>query len=196
MTLLCSCAADNEFAEPSNINELPNESRMITDSVQSSESRCVSADKTYTKMQVLQMYKQAVDLVKLRCPGFTRTTRNELQDVSADGAASDALNAYIALLSYKKPGSVTEQIVSMDDDLACRIYFPIYNSDYGCEIYNGNSVRDALCDINNDILEIVLVLHEQTSRAGIAEEFLQIMTPYSQEMLVNNINNYFGGWDQ
>ncbi len=144
-----------------------------------------------TKMQVLMMYKQAVDAVKLRCPGFTRTVENKIHDINA---ASDAV-AFAKVLTAIPPATnrSTDSVVTVekDDDLSCRIYFPVYDTDYGCRFYDGSAVRDALCYENGQTYELIIQFHEQDSDVGISNEFSQMLSPFSQDELMHILQSYF-----
>ncbi len=155
------------------------------------ESAGTSNRTPLTKTQVLAMYKQAVDLVKLRCPGFTRTLENEIHETDAKGEAVALLNSVIHILTqdvHSADGVVT---VAKDDDLACRVYFPVYDTDYGCKIYDGASVKDAMCYDNGQSYDVVILFHEQKTADGISPEFAQMLTPFSKQALLQNLNAYF-----
>ncbi len=137
------------------------------------------------------MYKQAVDSVKLRCPGFTRTIVNDIHETKASDTAASLLNAAIEILTAGNNATDNVVAVAKGDDLACRVFFPVYDTDYGCKIYDGASVRDAICYDNGETYDIIILFHEQNSECGISDEFAQMMTPFSCEALIQNLNAYF-----
>lgn len=144
----------------------------------------------FTKTEVLKMYKQAADLVKLRCPGFTRTLANEIYEINTKGDGASLLNAALAVLTEDDRSSDSRIVIAKDDDLACRTYFPVYDTDYGCKLIDGASVASAVCYENSNAYELIIVFHEQNSDEGISTEFAQMMTPYSKETLLQNLNAY------
>ncbi|MBR2413604.1 MAG: hypothetical protein IKB13_03820 [Clostridia bacterium] len=146
---------------------------------------------SHTKTQVLMMYKRVVDNVKLRCPGFTRTIENEIYETDANGDDSAFLHTVGEILTQDDRSADSVTKVANGDDLACRIYFPVYDTDYGCKIYDGASVKDAMCYENEQTYDIVILFHEQNTESGISEEFAQMMTPFSEEVLIHNLNAYF-----
>jgi len=189
--LISSCGKTQEDFIVSSVSQATSEATAEQTEQADTEVVRISNRAPFTKTQVLMMYKQAVDLVKLRCPGFTRTLENEIHETDADGESAAFLNAVIHILTADDRSSDSIITVAKDDDLACRIYFPVYDTDYGCKVYDGASVKDALCYENGQSYDIVILFHEQNSDDGIAPEFAQMMTPFSQEILMHNLNAYF-----
>lgn len=142
------------------------------------------------------MYRQAVDEVKLRCPGFTRTIDNEIYGTTVSGNASTFLNKAISILTGDNSSSDSVVTVAKGDDLACRIHFPVYDTDYGCKIYDGSGIKDAMCYDNGNTYDIIILFYEQNTEDGIAQEFSQMMTPFSHEILMQNLNAYFPMMDE
>ena len=145
----------------------------------------------FSKMQVLEMYRRAVDEVKLRCPGFVRTIDNEIYETTVGENASTFLNKAISILIGDNSSSDSVVAVDRGDDLACRMYFPVYDTDYGCKIYDGAAIKDAMCYDNGKTYDIIILFYEQSTESGISQEFTQMMTPFSQETLIRNLNAYF-----
>ncbi len=137
------------------------------------------------------MYERAVNNVKLYCPGFTKSVNNELYNSESDESTNMLLNTVVAILTGNNHSADGILDVAKGDELACRMHFPVYDTDFGCKIYDGASVKDAICYDNGTFYELVILFQEQSTVNGISEEFANMMIPFSDEALLYNLNAYF-----
>ena len=143
-----------------------------------------------SKADVLQMYKQAADLVKLRCPGFTRTSQIKLYDFQVQNAQGESGSGLLPGLVRNSENTDSVVTVKKDDDLSCRMYFPVYDTDYGCRLEDMSCVQSAVCYDAGDAYEMVVLFYEQPSALCFNGEFGQIMTPYSPQTLLERLQLY------
>ncbi len=143
-----------------------------------------------SKADVLQMYKDAVDLVKLRCPGFVRKVDNHASDFHSIQSENGLFDAAQKILLANDQSADETVTVQKEDDLACRTYFPIYHTDYGCLLQDTNIVKSAVCYAQGDNYNILILFEEQTDPDPTDSAFAAIMVPYTKETMLTALNAY------
>ncbi len=142
-----------------------------------------------SKADVLQKYTQAANLVKQQCPGFKRTESNVIYNLHVDDrVASPLWDSWFAVMAAEN-GILTDQLtVNKGDDIACRTFFPVFHTDYGCKITDDDIIAAAFCYDLGAFEEIVILFHDFDAPQLQADDFAQIMPAYSEKTLFRYIN--------
>lgn len=159
----------------------------------------IQIDNTFRPMamssqDVITFYKSAMNDVKVRAPGYTRTEYQEMSDVSAGDGNVQLVNRILNLVGtelLKDSGDEQKTIQIMaHDDIAVRETFPLYNKDVGCELTDMSIVKSATCYTDGASYKIIITFDDQLNPDHKTSPFAQIMTPIDREALSSPIEEY------
>ncbi len=143
---------------------------------------------------VITLYKSAMNDVKVRAPGYTRTEYQEMEDVEAFGGDVQLMNRILNLVGtelLKESGDEQKTIQIMaHDDIAVRETFPLYGKDVGCELTDMSIIKSATCYADSTSYKIVITFDDQLNPEPDNGPFAQIMTPIDRESLTKPIEEY------
>lgn len=147
-----------------------------------------------SSQDVITFYKSAMNDVKVRAPGYTRTEYQEMSDVSAGDGNVQLINRILNLVGtelLKDSGDEQKTIQIMaHDDIAVRETFPLYNKDVGCELNDLSIVKSATCYTDGLSYKIIITFDDQLNPDHQYSPFAQIMTPINREALSDPIEEY------
>ena len=189
--MFSSCSFEELPAEHPTVRqifELP----PVTQGTQASDAITlpVSGPLPRSKADVLQMYKEAADLVKLRCPGFVCTIENHAANFRSAARENGLFDAVQSILMENDQSADTVTTVQKGDDLACRTYFPVFHTDYGCLLSDHSIVKGATCYADGSSYNILILFEEQIDPDPVNSAFAQIMTPFTDSALLQSLNAY------
>lgn len=148
-----------------------------------------------SSQEILEMYKSAMNNVKLRAPGYVKHEYQDVTDVNSfgeiDSQLADRIINLVATEVLTDSGDEAAKIrVLAHDDVAVRKTFPIFDSDIGCDLNNLNIVRSAVCYEDDDVYKIVLQFDDQLNPEPYTSDFGRIMTPIARENITSGIEEY------
>lgn len=144
-----------------------------------------------SKADVLKKYKKATDYVKQCSPGFKRTQSAVVPEVHLnDFVLSPVWDTAIALMNAEKDPFCEVHTVEKGDDLSCRVRFPVFNTDYGCQIPDEDDVTAAFCFKQGECEELVILFHDIIAKDLKADSFAQIMPAYSADTLLRLLKHH------
>lgn len=142
---------------------------------------------------VLQLYTDAMNGVKLRCPGFTKTETQVIDRVRAGQGSLELANRILRLVAENLltiggsgSGVVT---VPAHSDLQVRQKFPVYGENYGCGLTDLSLIDSAVCYTDGEIYKVVIKVREVLNPAPVDSEFGRIMTPAAREKIAGQISD-------
>ena len=159
----------------------------------------IQIDNTFRPMamssqDVITFYKSAMNDVKVRAPGYTRTEYQEISDVTAGDGNLQLINRILNLVGtelLKDSGDEQKTIQIMaHDDIAVRETFPLYNKDVGCELNDMSIIKSATCYTDGLSYKIIITFDDQLNPDHQYSSFAQIMTPINREALSDPIEEY------
>ena len=159
----------------------------------------IQIDSTFRPMamssqDVITFYKSAMNDVKVRAPGYTRTEYQEISEVSAGDGNVQLINRILNLVGtelLKDSGDEQKTIQIMaHDDIAVRETFPLYNKDVGCELNDMSIVKSATCYTDGLSYKIIITFDDQLNPDYQYSSFAQIMTPIDRNALSDPIEEY------
>ncbi len=143
---------------------------------------------------VIRFYKSAVDDVKVRAPGYTRSEYQEISDVSAGNGDVQLINRILNLVGTEllKDSGDEEATISImpHDDIAVRETFPLYNKDTGCELTDMSIIKSATCYTDGKSYKIIITFDDQLNPDSENSAFSKIMTPVDRDALSGPIEEY------
>lgn len=147
-----------------------------------------------SKEEVADMYAKAVNDVKLRCPGFTCTSHQEISDVKAGNGGLQLADRILHLVASE----VIQNNDNLDynttvqpyDDISVREFFPVFGEDYACEITDYSIITSAACYTNGAYYKLVLTVADTLNPEPKTSQFGKIMTPVEREPIANGIAQY------
>ncbi len=143
---------------------------------------------------VITFYKSAMNDVKVRAPGYTRTEYQEMEDVEALGGDIQLMNRILNLVGtelLKDSGDEQKTIqILAHDDIAVRETFPLYGKDVGCELTDMSIIKSATCYTDSTSYKIVITFDDQLNPDPETSTFAQIMTPIDRDALSSPIEEY------
>jgi len=147
-----------------------------------------------SSQDVITFYKSAMNDVKVRAPGYTRTEYQEISDVTAGDGDIQLMNRILNLVGtelLKDSGDEQKTIQIMaHDDIAVRETFPLYNKDVGCELNDMSIVKSATCYTDGASYKIIITFDDQLNPHHETSSFAQIMTPIDRDSMSNPIEEY------
>lgn len=147
-----------------------------------------------SSQDVITFYKSAMNDVKVRAPGYTRTEYQEISDVTAGDGNVQLINRILNLVGtelLKDSGDEQKTIQIMaHDDIAVRETFPLYNKDVGCELTDMSIVKSATCYTDGASYKIIITFDDQLNPHHETSPFAQIMTPIDRDSMSNPIEEY------
>ncbi len=147
-----------------------------------------------SSQDVITFYKSAMNDVKVRAPGYTRTEYQEISDVTAGDGDIQLINRILNLVGtelLKDSGDEQKTIQIMaHDDIAVRETFPLYNKDVGCELTDMSIVKSATCYTDGASYKIIITFDDQLNPHHETSPFAQIMTPIDRDSMSNPIEEY------
>lgn len=143
---------------------------------------------------VIRFYKSAVDDVKVRAPGYTRSEYQEISDVEAGNGDVQLINRILNLVGTEllKDSGDEEATISImaHDDIAVRETFPLYDKDTGCELTDMSIIKSATCYTDGRSYKIIITFDDQLNPDNETSAFAQIMTPVDRDALSDPIEEY------
>ena len=133
------------------INELSSVSAQ-TDAADLLAEAGVIEDNSYVQMPmdaaaVLKKYTEAVNEVKLRCPGFVRTEIQSVEDVTAGKGRLQFANQLVNLVAVEllRNGGDGSAVITVPahNDVQVREKFPVYGQNYGCGLTDVSLIGSA-----------------------------------------------------
>lgn len=148
-----------------------------------------------SSQEIIDMYKSAMNNVKLRAPGYVKHEYQDVTEVNSFGEIDSQLaNRIVDLVATEvltDSGDEASKIkVLAHDDVAVRKTFPIFGSDTGCDLNNLDIVRSAVCYEDADVYKIVIQFDDQLNPEPYTSDFGRIMTPISRNNLSSGIEEY------
>lgn len=147
-----------------------------------------------SKEEVADMYARAVNDVKLRCPGFTCTSHQEISDVKAGNGGlqlADRILHLVASEVIKNNDNLDyNTTVQPYDDISVREYFPVFGEDYACEITDYSIITSAACYTNGAYYKLVLTVADTLNPEPKTSQFGKIMTPIERKPVADAIAQY------
>ena len=152
--------------------------------------RAAAMDKT----AVLQLYKDAMNGVKLRCPGFTKTETQLIDSVTAGQGNLELANRILQLVAedLMTSGGSGSGVVTVPahSDLQVRDQFPVYGENYGCGLTDLSLIDSAVCYTDGRYYKAVITVKETLNPAPLTSEFGKIMTPVAREQIAGDISDF------
>ncbi len=143
---------------------------------------------------VILFYKSAMNDVKVRAPGYTRTEYQEMSDISAGDGNVQLINRILNLVGtelLKDSGDEEKTIqIIAHDDIAVRETFPLYNQDIGCDLNDMSIVKSATCYTDGASYKIIITFDDQLNPDHENSSFAKIMTPIDRDALSAPIEEY------
>ena len=147
-----------------------------------------------SSQDVLELYRRAMNDVKVRAPGYLRYEYQETSDVTAGDGNLQLMNNILNLVAkelLKDSGDEAASIqISAHDDIAVRKTFPLYEKDVGCELTTMSIIKSAVCYSDGKTYRIVIQLDDQLNPHHETSDFAKIMTPIDRESLSDPIEEY------
>lgn len=143
---------------------------------------------------VLDFYTQAMNNVKLRCPGFTKREYQEIGDVTAGSGninlANKILNLVGTELLTSSGDSDSTVTLKAHEDVKVRENFPVFGEDFGCKVNDLSIIKSASCFTDGEQYKIVITFNDQLNPEPKACDFGYIMTPIERQNVANGIEEY------
>lgn len=159
----------------------------------------IQVDTTFRPMamsasDVILFYKSAMNDVKVRAPGYTRTEYQEISDVEAGSGEMQLMNRILNLVGtelLKDSGDEEKTIqIIAHDDIAVRETFPLYNQDIGCDLTDMSIIKSASCYTDGVSYKIIITFDDQLNPDHENSSFAKIMTPIDRDALSDPIEEY------
>ena len=144
---------------------------------------------------VLKKYTEAVNEVKLRCPGFVRTEIQSVEDVTAGKGRLQFANQLVNLVAVEllRNGGDGSTVITVPahNDVQVREKFPVYGQDYGCGLTDVSLIGSAACYTNGEKDRIVITLEPALNPEPRTSAFGSIMTPIERKNVTGGIAKLF-----
>lgn len=144
--------------------------------------------------EVLDFYTQAMNNVKLRCPGFTKREYQDISDVTAGSGnlnlANRILNLVATELLTSSGDSDSTVKVKAHEDVKVREQFPVFGEDFGCRVEDLSIIKSASCFTNGKQYKIVITFNDQLNPEPKTCDFGYIMTPIERQKVADGIEEY------
>ena len=159
----------------------------------------IQVDTTFRPMamsasDVILFYKSAMNDVKVRAPGYTRTEYQDISDVTAGSGELQLINRILNLVGtelLKDSGDEEKTIqIIAHDDIAVRETFPLYNQDVGCDLTDMSIIKSATCYTDGASYKIIITFDDQLNPHHETSSFAKIMTPINRDALSKPIEEY------
>ena len=146
------------------------------------------------KAAVLGFYTDAVNNVKLRCPGFTKREYQDISDVTAGNGNINLANRILNLVATEllKSSGDNDSTVSVKahNDVKVRELFPVFGEDYGCKVNDLSIIKSAACFTNGEQYKVVIAFNDQLNPEPKKCDFGNIMTPIERQNVANGMEEY------
>ncbi len=146
-----------------------------------------------TRDDVIKVYKNAMDNVKKRCPGFTKTETQTVDNVEAGDGALQLANRILNLIStelLQSTGNNNQLTVEYGDDISVRESFPLFGEDVGCDVADTSIITSAVCYVSDKDYKVVITVADHLNPDPETSEFSKIMTPIATNSIANGIEEY------
>jgi hypothetical protein len=146
-----------------------------------------------TRDDVIKVYKNAMDNVKKRCPGFTKTETQTVDNVEAGDGALQLANRILNLISselLQSTGNNNSLTVSYGDDISVRESFPLFGEDVGCDVTDTSIITSAVCYVSDKDYKVVITVADHLNPDPDTSEFSKIMTPIATNSIASGIEEY------
>jgi|GEM_PF-3516700 len=175
-------AADNQESETEE------ERTTVTGFTEVNSFREVALDKA----GVVELYTKTVNEVKIRCPGFTKTDYQTVEDVSAGNGKLQLANRILELVSNELTGGdrMTAVKVAPHNDIEVIKKFPIYNQGYACGLTELSIIDTAVCYTDGNEDKIVITVANTLNPEPVNSDFGKILTPVNRENVATGILSY------
>ncbi len=181
------------------INELSTVSAH-TDAAELLAEAGVIEDNSFVQMPmdaaaVLKKYTEAVNEVKLRCPGFVRTEIQSVEDVTAGKGKLQFANQLVNLVAVEllRNGGDGSAVTSVPahNDVQVREKFPVYGQNYGCGLTDLSLIEYAACYTDGATDRIVIKPGPALNPEPRTSDFGSIMTPIERKNVTGGIARLF-----
>ncbi len=183
--------------EPTTEAEPPTEEYLTLDPLteagviyDSADFRTVAMDKA----AVLQMYTEAMNNVKLRCPGFKKRDYQSVSDVTAGSGRLRLANRILNLVASEVLRSTgdanAEVVVKAHEDVKVLENFPLYSMPNGCTLENTELLRSAVCYTDGTRFKLVLTVKDTLNPEPGEGDFSKILTPVARQRVAEGIAEY------
>ena len=146
------------------------------------------------KAAVLSFYTEAVNNVKRRCPGYTKTQTQAVENVTAGKGTVQVANRILALVAtelLKSSGDPNNTVtVPPHADVQVRQTFPVYNESYGCNLKDLSLIESASCYTDGEVYRVVITVKETLNPEPGEGEFSKILTPIERKNVASGILTY------
>lgn len=144
---------------------------------------------------ILKLYTEAVNNVKVRCPGFTKRDDQNFSDVQAGSGDFQLANRILNLVATEvlksAAGESDVSTIPAHEDLQVLNNFPIYGQEYACNLTELSMLKSAACYTDGERYKIVLTVQDTSNAEPVTSEFGKIMTPVRREEIAQRITRYF-----
>lgn len=180
-------------------NPVPEVQATLPEVTTQSQGASLQVDTTFRPMamssaDVIKFYKSAMNDVKVRAPGYTRSEYQEISDVTAGDGNVQLISRILNLVGtelLKDSGDEEKTIQIMaHDDIAVRETFPLYNQDIGCDLNDMSIIKSATCYTDGASYKIVITFDDQLNPDHENSAFAKIMTPIDRDALSSPIEEY------
>ncbi len=153
-----------------------------------------------SKESVMDLYKQVLDDVKLRCPGFTRKQEITTQDVKAGEGKLQLANNILNLVAtemIKASGDAGSNLtVPPHSDLEVKAKFPAYGETVGCTLENYSIIKSASAYTDGKVQVLKITVEDAHNAEPGKDDFSKIMTPISRENFAEGAESYVPVFDK
>lgn len=163
------------------------------------DSPGLQVDKVYNDMSmapadVIELYTRAMNDVKLRCPGYTRTLYQDVSDVKTTKGGDKYMVGILNALGdsiREASGDTSESLQIMaHDDVAVRETFPLFNQELGCDCTDMSIVQFANCYTDGQTYKIVISFTDQLNPSSVSSPFARVMTPVDRSEAGDEVRDY------
>ena len=145
----------------------------------------------FDKSAVMELYKNALNNVKIRCPGFRRTESLLTQDVTAGAGKLQLANRILELVAKElvrsRGGAEQTLVVPPMSELDVLDRFPTYGKAEGCTLEDYSILTSAVCYTDGAVYKIVITVEDTLNADPEKGEFRKIMTPISRTSVLGEI---------
>ena len=146
------------------------------------------------KATVLRFYTEAVNNVKRRCPGFTKTQTQVVENVTAGRGTLQLANRILHLVAtelLKSSGDPNGSVkIPAHADVKVLENFPIYGETYGCSLTDLSVIEVASCYTDGEVYRVVITVQETLNPEPGSGEFSKILTPIERKKVAEGIPTY------
>ena len=149
----------------------------------------------FNKEGVMELYKDALTDVKIRCPGFTKRQEMVAQDVTAEKGSlqfAERIFQVAAAQTLKASGSEEKSlVVAPHDDLKVRAEFPAFGETVGCTLTDFSVVKTAAAYTDGKTQKLVITVEDTLNAEPGTGDFSKIMPAVSRQSVAEGVGGSF-----